>query len=139
MTPTNTWPPTAALRSYPTNCTPGIERNAPIDGVVLSRTVNLGQVVSQAQELFVVTDLSSVWIEGDLLEDHFNAVNVGSRAAITTPVYPERRYRGIVEYIDPRVEAVTRTAKVRVAVENPGLALRLGMYMDMSFTSSASP
>lgn len=108
---------------------------APIDGAVLSRSVNLGQVVTQGQELFLIADLSSVWIEGDLLEDNFNVVNMGSRAAITTPAYPNRTYRGAVEYIDPRVDAQTRTTKVRVAVENPGLALRLGMYMDMSFTS----
>ena len=111
---------------------------APIDGVVIARSVNLGQVVAMAQELFTVTDLSSVWIEGSLLEDHFAAVRAGSQAAITTPAYPGRTYRGMVDYIDPRVDPQTRTAKVRVEVENAGLALRLGMYVDMSFTSPGS-
>jgi multidrug efflux pump subunit AcrA (membrane-fusion protein) len=45
----------------------------------------------------------------------------------------------VVDYIDPQVDPQTRTAKVRMAVANPGFALRLGMYMDVLFTSSAGP
>ncbi len=44
---------------------------APIDGVITSRTANLGQVVAMGQELVVVTDLSNVWIIGDLYEQDF--------------------------------------------------------------------
>jgi RND family efflux transporter MFP subunit len=106
---------------------------APIDGVATARSLNLGQVVMAGQDLFTVTDLSSVWIEGNLLEDNFAAVRSGSRATITTPAYPGRTYRGVVDYIDPRVDPQTRTAKVRVVVENADRGLRLGMYMDMLF------
>lgn len=109
---------------------------APIDGIVTKRGVNLGQVVGMGQELFTVTDLSSVWVEGNLLENDFAFVRVGSRAEITTPAYAGRTYRGNVDYIEPQVDPQTRTAKVRVVVENSGLALRLGMYMDMSFSTS---
>jgi RND family efflux transporter MFP subunit len=108
---------------------------APIDGIVTARGINLGQVVGLGQDLFTVTDLSSVWIEGNLLEDDFSAVRAGSQAAITTPAYAGRIYRGVVDYIEPRVDPQTRTAKVRVTVENPGLALRLGMYVDMEFAN----
>ena len=110
---------------------------SPLDGVVTSRSVNVGQVVMPGQELLTITDLSSVWIEANLLENDFGAVRVGSQAVITTPAYPGRPYRGSVDYIDPQVDPQTRTAKVRVAVNNPGLALRLGMYMDVLFTSRA--
>lgn len=109
---------------------------APSVGVITARNINPGQVVTSAQEIFTVTDLSSVWIEGGLLEDDFAAVRAGSRAAITTPAYAGRTYRGLVDYIDPRVDPQTRTAKVRVVVENSDFALRLGMYMDMLFTRS---
>jgi len=111
---------------------------APIDGVVIARKLNLGQVVNASQELFTVTDLSSVWIEGSLLENDFASVRVGSRAVITTPAYPDRRYSGAVDYIDPRVDSQTRTAKVRVIVSNRDLALRLGMYADLTFSSVGS-
>jgi cobalt-zinc-cadmium efflux system membrane fusion protein len=110
---------------------------APLDGVVTARNVNLGQVVTTAQDLLTVTDLASVWIEANLLENDFGAVRVGTQAIITTPAYADRQYRGLVSYIDPQVDPQTRTAKVRVAVENSGLALRLGMYMDVLFTSPA--
>ena len=110
---------------------------SPLDGVVTARSVNVGQVVMSGQELLTITDLSSVWIEANLLENDFSAVRVGSQAVITTPAYPGRHYRGSVEYIDPQVDTQTRTAKVRVAVDNPGLALRLGMYMDALFSSPA--
>ena len=111
--------------------------HAPLDGVVTARNVNLGQVVTTAQDLLTVTDLSSVWIEANLLENDFGTVHVGTPATITTPAYVDRPYRGVVSYIDPQVDPQTRTANVRVAVENPGFALRLGMYMDVLFTSPA--
>jgi len=108
---------------------------SPVDGIVTARSVNLGQVVGLGQDLFTVTDLSSVWIEGNLLEDDFGTVRAGSQATITTPAYAGRIYRGVADYIEPRVDPQTRTAKVRVTVENPGLALRMGMYVDMEFAN----
>jgi membrane fusion protein, heavy metal efflux system len=108
---------------------------SPIDGIVTARSVNLGQVVGLGQDLMTVTDLSSVWIEGNVLEDDFSVVRAGSGATITTPAYPGRVYRGVVDYIEPRVDPQTRTAKVRVTIQNPGLALRMGMYVDLTFTN----
>ncbi len=109
---------------------------SPLDGVVTARSVNLGQVVNASQDLLTVTDLSSVWVEANLLEDNFAAVRVGSPAVITTPAYTGRSYRGAVSYIDPQVDPQTRTAKVRLVLENPGLALRFGMYMDVLFSNA---
>lgn len=111
---------------------------SPIDGIVTARNVNLGQVVGVGQDLLTVTDLSSVWIEGSVLEDDFSVVRAGSGATITTPAYPGRIYRGVVDYIEPRVDPQTRTAKVRVTIPNPGLALRIGMYVDLTFTNVRS-
>jgi cobalt-zinc-cadmium efflux system membrane fusion protein len=108
---------------------------APIDGVITGRSANLGQVVGTGQELFVVTDLAEVWVVGDLYEQDFQTVRVGSEASITTTAYPDLTVRGRVTYIDPRVDPQTRTAKVRVEVPNQGGRLRLGMYVTMSFTT----
>lgn len=109
---------------------------SPLDGVVTARNVNLGQVVTSGQDLLTVTDLASVWIEANLLENDFGAVRIGSQATITTPAYAGREYHGTVSYIDPQVDPQTRTAKVRVALDNPGFALRLGMYMEVLFAST---
>ena len=108
---------------------------APISGVITGRSANLGQVVGMGQELFVVTDLSQLWAIGDLYEQDFQAVRIGSEAAITTPAYAGLTLRGRVTYIDPRVDPQTRTAKVRVEVPNPEGRLRLGMYVTMAFTT----
>lgn len=93
---------------------------APADGIVIARTVNAGQVVAPGQDLFVVTDLATVWIIGDVCEKDFGAVRVGTSASVATPAAPSRPIHGRVAYIDPRVETATRTAKVRVEV--PGAA-----------------
>lgn len=108
---------------------------APINGVITSRAANSGQVVGMGQELFVVTDLSQVWVIGDLYEQDFQAVQIGSEAAMTAPAYPGLTLHGRVSYIDPRVDPQTRTAKVRVAVANPEGHLRLGMYVSLVFTT----
>lgn len=108
---------------------------APIDGVITNRSANLGQVVGMGEALFVVTDLSGVWVVGDLYEQDFQAVRVGSEAALTMPAYPDLTLRGRVTYIDPRVDPQTRTAKVRVEVPNSDGRLRLGMYVTLSFTT----
>jgi multidrug efflux pump subunit AcrA (membrane-fusion protein) len=113
---------------------------APIAGVITSRSANLGQVVGMGDALFVVTDLSEVWVVGDLYEQDFSRVRVGAEATLTTLAYPELRLQGRVSYIDPRVDPQTRTAKVRVEVPNPHGQLRLGMYMTMVFsTVSGAP
>jgi RND family efflux transporter MFP subunit len=109
---------------------------APGAGVITGRSVNPGQVVSTGQELFVVTDLSQVWVIGDLYEQDFQTVQAGAEAALTTPAYPALTLRGRVAYIDPRVDPQTRTAKVRVEVPNAEGRLRLGMYVTLAFTAA---
>ena len=106
---------------------------APLDGIVISRSVNPGQVVAAGQELFVITDLSTVWVIGDLYEKDFATVRVGLPATVTVPSSAERPVRGRVAYIDPRVDVATRTAKVRVEVPNPSAALRFGMFVQVAF------
>ena len=109
---------------------------APANGVVIARTVNPGQVVSAGQDLFVVTDLRTVWVIGDLYEKDFPAVRVGSNATITAPA-TNQTLRGRVAYIDPRVDPASRTAKVRVEVPNANSSLRLGMFVTVSFETGS--
>ncbi len=108
---------------------------APIDGVVTERNANVGLNVDSATQLFTVVDLSTVWIVADVYERDFSRVRVGNQAAITTPAYPGLTLRGPVSYIDPQVNATTRTAKVRVEVANARGDLRLGMYADVAIST----
>jgi RND family efflux transporter MFP subunit len=111
---------------------------APADGLVIGRSINPGQVVGAAQELFVVTDLSTVWIIGDLYEKDFAGVRVGTPATVVVPSAASRPLHGRVAYIDPRVDPATRTAKVRVEVPNREAALRLGMFVELTFETGAT-
>ena len=114
---------------------PNLAVPAPINGVVLTRTANLGLVATAAQELFTIADLSTVWIMANVNEKDFAAVRVGSQASITAAAYPGRSWKGRVTYIQPQVDPATRTAQARIEVANPGETLRIEMYVDVEFTS----
>ncbi len=110
---------------------------APANGVVIARTVNPGQVVGAGQDLFVVTDLSTVWAIGDLYEKDFPLVRPGASASVTVPA-TSQTLRGRAAYIDPRVDPATRTAKIRVEVPNASGNLRLGMFVTMGIETGSS-
>ena len=112
---------------------------APINGVVLTRAANLGLVVSTAQELFSVADLSTVWIMASINEKDFASVRVGTAATVTAQAYPGRLWKGRVIYIQPQVDPTTRTAQARIEVANPREDLRIDMYTDVDFTSPGAP
>jgi cobalt-zinc-cadmium efflux system membrane fusion protein len=106
---------------------------SPADGTILARNVNPGQVVGAGHELLTVADLGTVWVIGDVYEKDFAAVRMGTPATIVVPAAAGTPLRGRVAYIDPRVEPATRTVKVRVEVPNRDGALRLGMFVQMTF------
>jgi membrane fusion protein, heavy metal efflux system len=126
-----------ALRS-PSQIVSTIVVPAPIDGVITARSVNLGQVVAMGMDLLAVTDLSGVWVVGDLYEQDFDAVRVGATATVTAAAYPGMSVRGRISYIDPRVDPQARTAKARIEVPNADGRLRLGMYVTVTLTRPPS-
>jgi membrane fusion protein, heavy metal efflux system len=110
---------------------------SPAAGLVVTRSVNGGEVVMAGKELVRVTDLSTVWVIGQIYERDFSVVKVGTPAVITTQAYPGRTFKARVAYIDPRIDPQTRTAQVRMEIANPGEMLRLGMFVDVSFGEAA--
>src|SRR6266446_5518605 len=110
---------------------------APASGTVTSRTVNSGEVIEANKELLRVTDLSSVWVVGQVYEKDLGKVHIGSGASITTDAYPGRVFRGQVSYVDPKVDLQTRTAQARIELANPGQQLKIGMYVNVAFAALA--
>jgi len=108
---------------------------SPTSGTVTSRTVNSGEVIEANKEILRVTDLSSVWVVGQVYEKDLGKVHVGSGASITTDAYPGRVFRGQVSYVDPKVDPQTRTAQTRIELANPGQPLKIGMYVNVAFAS----
>lgn len=111
---------------------------APLTGIVTERTANIGLNVDASTSLATIVDLSSVWVVADVYESDFSRVRVGTAATVTTTAYPQLALAGRVSYIDPQVNAQTRTAKVRVEVPNARQELRLGMLAEASFAGAAS-
>lgn len=110
---------------------------APISGIVIERQANVGLNVDPSMPLFTIVDLSNVWAMGDLYERDFPRVRVGSEATLTTTAYPGLALGGRVTYIDPQLNAESRTARVRVEVPNPRRELRLGMYAELQIAGPA--
>lgn len=106
---------------------------APVSGTVTARAVNSGEVVAANKELFKVTNLGTVWVIAEVYEQDLARIRSGSGASITTDAYPGRVFRGQMTYIDPNLNQETRTAQVRVVVENPGQMLKIGMYARVAF------
>ena len=106
---------------------------APSSGTLTSRSVNPGEVIEANKELMRVTDLSSVWVVGQVYEKDLATVRVGSGANVTSDAYPGRVFRGRVSYVDPKIDPATRTAQVRIELANPGQMFKIGMYVNVAF------
>jgi len=106
---------------------------SPSSGTVTSRTVNPGEVIEVNKEMMRVTDLSTVWVIGQVYEKDLATVRVGSGANITSDAYPGRVFRGRVSYVDPKIDPATRTAQVRIELANPRQIFKIGMYVNIAF------
>jgi RND family efflux transporter MFP subunit len=106
---------------------------APSSGTITNRSVNPGEVIEANKELLRVTDLSTVWVVGQVYEKDLATVRVGSGASITSDAYPNRVFRGRVSYVDPKIDPATRTAQIRIELANPGQMFKIGMYVNVAF------
>ncbi|MGI8656986.1 MAG: efflux RND transporter periplasmic adaptor subunit [Pyrinomonadaceae bacterium] len=122
------------LRS-PSQISSEVELPSPATGTVTSRSVNPGEVIEANKELLRVTDLSSVWVIGQVYEKDLGRVRTGSGASITSDAYPGKIFRGKISYVDPRLDPQTRTAQVRIELANPGQLLKLGMFVNIAFAT----
>ena len=115
---------------------------APRSGVIVERNVSPGQVVAYGQSdtpptLFLIADLSTMWVVADVYEPDVPKVRLGQMVAITLPCCPGERYEGRLSYISDSVDPQTRTVKVRVAVPNRGRALKGEMFVKVAITTGS--
>jgi cobalt-zinc-cadmium efflux system membrane fusion protein len=108
---------------------------SPVTGTVISRSANPGEVIQAEKEILRVSDLSSVWIIGQVYEKDLGRIRVGSGAIITSEAHPGRTFRGQINYVDPTLDSATRTAQVRIELANPGQLLKIGMYVNVAFAT----
>ena len=101
---------------------------APLDGVVVRRHAVRGEAVEMPAELFAVADLSNLWVHLDLFEGDLRWVRVGQPVAFTVESLPQNVAGGKLTWINPEVDARTRTIEARAQVDNARGHLRSGMF-----------
>jgi cobalt-zinc-cadmium efflux system membrane fusion protein len=113
---------------------------APINGTIVERKVGNGQYVKPdtPDPLFMISDLSTVWVIVDVFESYLAKIRVGQSVEITVPAYPERRFPARISFINPTVDSATRTVHVRCSVPNPGGLLKPDMFARINI-GAASP
>ncbi len=117
---------------------------APLDGVVLSRLVEPGEMVGPGGTLLTLADLERLTITVYIPEDRYGTITLGQPAEVSVDSYPGKSFAGRVIHIADEAEFTPRNVQtaegrqttvfaVRLAVENPQGALKPGMPADVSF------
>jgi len=109
----------------------GIHIHSPFDGIVMNIGAREGERITPATELFMITDLSRIWVIVDIYEDDLPWVREGNTAKMEVAGIPGRTFTGKVAYIYPYLEAKTRTINVRLEFDNPGLLLKPNMFANV--------
>jgi Cu(I)/Ag(I) efflux system membrane fusion protein len=98
------------------------------DGVISQMDVREGMFVSPNITIMTLADLSSVWMLVDVFERQAMAVEKGQTAKVSFSYAPGKTWPGVIEYIYPIVDPVTRTFKARIRLDNPDETLKPNMY-----------
>ncbi|WP_075559956.1 efflux RND transporter periplasmic adaptor subunit [Parabacteroides timonensis] len=107
---------------------PLVEIKSNTSGIVISKKVSQGDYVSQGAILFDVANLSKVWAMFDAYEVDLPFLSKGDPVEFTLQALPGKVYKGKIAFIDPIVNATSRTSRVRVEVSNPQMELKPEMY-----------
>lgn len=96
-----------------------VEILAPVSGTVIERKVYEGQYVKEGEVLFEIADFTKMWFVFDAYERDLPWIRTGQPVEISTPSVPGKVFTAPIDFIDPNLVMETRTAKVRVVLDNP--------------------
>ncbi len=99
-----------------------------ISGTIIDKHIALGEAVSRERVIFVIADLSSVWIDLTVYQHDLETIDTGQPATVYVG-HNAAQERGVISYLTPIVDEQTRTATARVVVPNPKLFWRPGMFV----------
>ncbi|MGC2195750.1 MAG: efflux RND transporter periplasmic adaptor subunit [Terriglobales bacterium] len=109
---------------------------APVDGVVLSRSISPQQRFEKGSEFYRVADLSKIWIIADVYGDEATALRPGAKATVLIREL-SKTVTATVSDTPPVFDPASRTLKLRLETDNPGLLLRPDMFVDVEFHAPA--
>ena len=106
---------------------------APASGFVSERKAFPNQKVTPDSDLYTITDLSRIWIVADVFESDITSIKVGASAYVAFSNGNAPPLGAKVSYIQPQVDPMTRTLKVRLDASNPGLRMKPDMFVNVEF------
>jgi RND family efflux transporter MFP subunit len=107
---------------------------SPVSGFIMDRKAFPHTSTAGDMELYIIADLSRVWVTADVFEADLPYVKVGQKAVIHFPYAPGKTIVGRVGYSYPVLDAQTHTAKIRIEVANEGLVLKPNMLANVELT-----
>lgn len=116
-----------------------MQLRAPAGGMVVERNVVDGAHVKSGEKLFRIADLSSVWVHASLYDYEVPWIQAGQAAEMELSYEPGKTYRGKVAYIYPYLREKARDVHVRLEFNNPDLALKPGMYVNVQLQGRIIP
>jgi membrane fusion protein, copper/silver efflux system len=106
-------------------------------GIITERNAVDGQAFKSGDVLFRLADHTNVWVMADIAEGNIGAVNPGQAVILRTKAFPGRVFKGKVGVVYPHLMKETRTARVRIEMPNPDLALLPDMYTDVEIATGS--
>ncbi|ABC35727.1 efflux RND transporter periplasmic adaptor subunit [Burkholderia thailandensis] len=107
------------------------ELRAPFAGTIVEKHIAPGEAIAADANVFVVSDLSSVWAEMAVPAQRLNDVRVGRHASVSAAAF-ESKSSGPIAYVGALLGEQTRTASARVVLPNPDGAWRPGMFVNVT-------
>lgn len=111
---------------------------APLTGTVIERKAVLGELAKTEEPLFVVADLSRVWLEANVAESDLGRIRVGATARARLVALPEEEFQGKVSHIGSMLDKETRTARAIIVLDNTKGLLRLQMFANVRIETGAA-
>ena len=113
--------------------TQNVKENVPVyatvSGTVTEKLVEQGDYIKQGQPLLKIANLNTVWGNFDVYENQIDRFKKGQDVLITTNAYPNREFKGKVDFIDPVLNTKTRTVTLRVVLNNTDDVFKPGMFV----------
>lgn len=129
------------LGGDPATLRPYIDLAAPVSGTIVEQNVTAAAGVKSpdnSPNLFTIADLSRVWVLCDVYENNLGQVHAGDFAEVKLNAYPDKIFRGRVGNIANVLDPNTRSAKVRLELDNSGRLLKPGMFATATFRSQGA-
>ncbi len=106
------------------------------NGIVIDKNVNQGDYINQGTVLYTIANLSRLWVVFDAYESELPFLKVGDPIEYSLQSLPDQTFNGRISFINPIVDPVSRTAKIRVEVANNRNLLKPEMYATATISTS---